>query len=100
MTHTRVLFFEPCRVKSLSAPALTRAFDFVVLFGRLRRLRSELPIQEAHGETMIGSYPRYDDGRYTTQIVVRGRDQSRVDAAVRDVEDLLKSLIDAKTPSQ
>lgn len=57
-------------------------------------------IQEAHGETMIGSYPRYDDGRYTTQIVVRGRDQSRIDAAVRDVEDLLKRLIEAKTPLQ
>lgn len=49
-------------------------------------------IQAVHSDTMIGSYPRYDDGRYTTQIVVRARQQALVEAAVADVMEMLKDL--------
>ena len=49
-------------------------------------------IQDNHPDTMIGSYPRYDDGQYTTQIVVRGRSQSVVTAAVADVASMLQDL--------
>ncbi len=49
-------------------------------------------IQENHPETMIGSYPRFENGNYSTQIVVRGRDAEKVDAAVRDVDQMLEKL--------
>ena len=49
-------------------------------------------IQANHPDTMIGSYPRYDDDRYTTQIVVRSRDQQHIDAAVKDIEAMLSKI--------
>ena len=49
-------------------------------------------LQNTHSETMIGSYPQHKDGHYTTQIVVRGRDESKIDAAVVDIEAMLASL--------
>ena len=47
-------------------------------------------VQQAHPDTMIGSYPRYEDGNYSTQLVVRGRDQAAVDAAVADVRTIVE----------
>ena len=49
-------------------------------------------IQEDHPETMIGSYPKYDEGNYTTQIVVRGRDESVVQKAMVSVEEMLANI--------
>jgi molybdenum cofactor synthesis domain-containing protein len=49
-------------------------------------------IQDNHPETMIGSYPRYDDGKYSTQIVVRGRAELLVQAAIDDVTLMLQDL--------
>lgn len=51
-------------------------------------------IQEDHPDTMIGSYPRFEDGNHTTQIVVRGRAQEAVTAAVEAVENMLSALRD------
>ena len=49
-------------------------------------------IQKRHPDTMIGSYPKYDDGKYTTQIVVRSRTPAAVYEAVREVEKMLADL--------
>ena len=49
-------------------------------------------IQDAHPQIMIGSYPRFDEGNYSTQIVVRGRDQTLVDTAIEAVEALIRQL--------
>lgn len=49
-------------------------------------------IQDNHPETMIGSYPRFEDGNYSTQIVVRGRDDVGVAAALADVKEMLAGL--------
>jgi len=49
-------------------------------------------IQERHPDTMIGSYPRFEDGNYSTQIVVRSRDETLISAAVEDVEKMLLQL--------
>ena len=49
-------------------------------------------VQEAHGATMIGSYPQWTDGRFRTQIVVRGREQGAVDAALADVRAMVTEL--------
>jgi molybdenum cofactor synthesis domain-containing protein len=40
-------------------------------------------IQKAHPQAVIGSYPRYDGKRFSTEIVIRGRDIGAVEA-VRD----------------
>ncbi len=49
-------------------------------------------IQERHDTTMIGSYPRYEDGNYSTQIVVRGRQRAAVDEAANEVRAMVDSL--------
>ncbi len=42
-------------------------------------------IQDAHPKTLIGSYPKAADGRFTTQIVIRSRDEAILKAAAADV---------------
>ncbi|MEM8541835.1 MAG: competence/damage-inducible protein A [Pseudomonadota bacterium] len=49
-------------------------------------------LQKTHKETSIGSYPKFDGKRYSTQIVVRSRDQTAIDAAVEDIELALSDL--------
>lgn len=49
-------------------------------------------VQADHSDTMIGSYPRFENGKATTQIVVRGRDEIKVSAAVAAVEEMLNTL--------
>lgn len=47
-------------------------------------------IQNRHGAVAIGSYPRFDGGRYSTQIVVRGRDREVIEAACDDIRRMLE----------
>ena len=49
-------------------------------------------IQQAHPDTAIGSYPRFDGKSYSTQIVIRGRSEAAVLAAEQAVRDMLDSL--------
>lgn len=49
-------------------------------------------IQDAHPQTLIGSYPRATDGKFTTQIVIRSRDEAILLAAVRDVAEAVADL--------
>jgi len=49
-------------------------------------------IQKAHPETSIGSYPKYDGEKFFTQIVVRSREKTNQDAAVRDINSMLSEL--------
>lgn len=49
-------------------------------------------IQDAHPQTLIGSYPRATDGKFTTQIVIRSRDEAILMAAVRDVAEAVADL--------
>ncbi|MEL6751201.1 MAG: competence/damage-inducible protein A [Pseudomonadota bacterium] len=53
-------------------------------------------LQEKHPDTMMGSYPRYEDGNYSTQLVVRGRDLKAVEAAMADVSAMVSELSAAK----
>ncbi len=54
-------------------------------------------IAAAHGETIIGSYPSFADGKFRNQIVVRGRDAEKVAAARRAIEAMLAEIrADAK----
>jgi molybdenum cofactor synthesis domain-containing protein len=49
-------------------------------------------IQDAHPQTLIGSYPRATDGKFSTQIVIRSRDEAKLMAAVKDVAEAVADL--------
>ena len=53
-------------------------------------------IQKNHPNTSIGSYPKFERGKYSTQIVIRARKQDYLDNAVNDVNLMFKQLINSK----
>lgn len=55
-------------------------------------------IQADQPDVAIGSYPQFDGKRFSTQIVLRGRDPANLDAAQAAVEGMLADLGDTKTP--
>jgi molybdenum cofactor synthesis domain-containing protein len=54
-------------------------------------------IQKAHPETSIGSYPKYQGQFFSTEIVVRARDQALLDAAADDVRSMIETIRQSKT---
>jgi molybdenum cofactor synthesis domain-containing protein len=58
-------------------------------------------IATAHPDTSIGSYPYIEDtGKPNTNVVVRARDQAKLDAAMADVKAMLTALNGARNPGQ
>ncbi|CAD7046944.1 competence/damage-inducible protein A [Pseudorhizobium endolithicum] len=55
-------------------------------------------IQKAHPSTSIGSYPKYDGMRFSTEIVVRARNEADLAAAASDVEQMILSLGESRPP--
>jgi molybdenum cofactor synthesis domain-containing protein len=53
-------------------------------------------IQKAHPDTIIGSYPKYQDGAFWTELVVRARTRDALDAAVADVRAMVDAADAAK----
>ncbi len=49
-------------------------------------------VQKNHPETSIGSYPKYDGQRFSTEIVVRARDMTVLHAAAQAVSDMLEKI--------
>jgi len=49
-------------------------------------------IQKAHPETIIGSYPKYLDGTFWTELVVRARSKEALEAARAAVQAMVDSL--------
>ncbi|WP_430250126.1 competence/damage-inducible protein A [Neorhizobium sp. DAR64860/K0K1] len=49
-------------------------------------------VQKAHPETSIGSYPKYDGKRFSTELVVRARDPQVLDAAAQAVADMIANI--------
>lgn len=56
-------------------------------------------IQQKHPDTIIGSYPKYLDGTFWTELVVRARDQDAVDRAKTAIEAMLAEIEAAKAAS-
>jgi molybdenum cofactor synthesis domain-containing protein len=50
-------------------------------------------IQKAHPDTIIGSYPKYLDGKFWTELVVRARDAVALEAARAEVEAMVAGLV-------
>ena len=46
-------------------------------------------IQDAFPDVAIGSYPKSVDGRYATDLVIRSRDEARLEAAAKAVGELV-----------
>ena len=55
-------------------------------------------IQKAHPDTIIGSYPKYQDGAFWTELVVGSRDSDALAVTVGEVEDMLAAITAAKRP--
>lgn len=49
-------------------------------------------IQKAHPDTIIGSYPKYRDGTFWTELVVRSRSEAALAAARKAVEAMVASV--------
>jgi molybdenum cofactor synthesis domain-containing protein len=49
-------------------------------------------VQKSHPETSIGSYPKYDGQRFSTEIVVRARDAAALHAAAQDVSAMIDAI--------
>ncbi|MBT9370400.1 competence/damage-inducible protein A [Rhizobium sp. CSW-27] len=49
-------------------------------------------IQKAHPDTSIGSYPKYDGQRFSTELVVRARDAETLDAAAAAISAMIRDL--------
>lgn len=49
-------------------------------------------IQKENPETIIGSYPKFENGRFSTELVVRGSDVAKIDVAVSAIETMIATL--------
>jgi molybdenum cofactor synthesis domain-containing protein len=49
-------------------------------------------VQAAHKDTSIGSYPKYDGKAFSTEIVIRARDEGACEAAARAVEEMIEEI--------
>ncbi|MCY0095281.1 competence/damage-inducible protein A [Hoeflea ulvae] len=49
-------------------------------------------VAKAHPDVNIGSYPRFSGTTFSTEIVIRGRDQAAIAAAKADVETMLADV--------
>ncbi len=49
-------------------------------------------IQDEHPNTIIGSYPKFENGNLSTQIVVRSRDEEAMNEAVEAVNEMVVGI--------
>ncbi len=53
-------------------------------------------IQKSHPGTIIGSYPKYQDGTFWTELVIRSRDAAALAAGKAAVEAMVAGIAAAK----
>jgi molybdenum cofactor synthesis domain-containing protein len=56
-------------------------------------------IQKRHPETSIGSYPRFHENRFSTEIVIRSREDAPAEAAERDIIGMIAEIAATKASS-
>lgn len=49
-------------------------------------------VQDAHPDTVIGSYPKFEEGKFSTELVVRARDEEKLDTAAAAIEKMLADI--------
>ena len=57
-------------------------------------------VQKAHPQTSIGSYPRFDGQKFSTEIVIRARDGADLCAAADAVSAMIETLSSQRSISQ
>jgi molybdopterin-biosynthesis enzyme MoeA-like protein len=50
-------------------------------------------IQKQNPDTIIGSYPKFENGRFSTELVVRGSDPQKIDAAAAEIDAMIAGLV-------
>jgi len=50
-------------------------------------------IQKANPDTVIGSYPKYQDGKFWTELVVRSRSREKLAKAKAEIEQMLAKIV-------
>ncbi|MHC1548831.1 competence/damage-inducible protein A [Phyllobacterium sp. K27] len=55
-------------------------------------------IQSENPDTIIGSYPKYENGRFSTELVVRARDMAKMTSAVTAVKAMIANLEATQLP--
>jgi molybdenum cofactor synthesis domain-containing protein len=77
---------------SQGVPVISRSVRAAVPEGRIAAGLEA--IQNSHPDLRIGSYPFFDQaaGSAATTLVVRGRERTDTDAAVREIVDMIQSL--------
>lgn len=53
-------------------------------------------VQKAHPDTSIGSYPRFDGQRFSTEIVIRSREEAPAVAAEKDILSMISEIAASK----
>ncbi|MBO3759990.1 competence/damage-inducible protein A [Ciceribacter sp. L1K22] len=53
-------------------------------------------IQKNNPETSIGSYPKFDGDRFSTELVIRARQSERIDAAEKDILAMIAEIAATK----
>lgn len=53
-------------------------------------------VQKAHPLTNIGSYPKFDGKSFSTDLVIRGRDEALIEAAEADVRAMIEAIAASK----
>ncbi|AUX76340.1 MULTISPECIES: competence/damage-inducible protein A [Sinorhizobium] len=71
-------------------PVLSRTVRSPFGEGDIGTLLTE--VQKHHPETSIGSYPKFDGKSFSTDIVIRGRDESAIAAAEADVAAMIEAI--------
>jgi molybdenum cofactor synthesis domain-containing protein len=49
-------------------------------------------IQSTHPDTIIGSYPKYENGKFSTELVIRARDNEKLTAAAEAVKTMIANI--------
>ena len=49
-------------------------------------------IQAAHPDTIIGSYPKYENGKFSTELVISARDEEKLLAAESAVKEMVANI--------
>ncbi|MFC3162745.1 competence/damage-inducible protein A [Ciceribacter thiooxidans] len=57
-------------------------------------------VQGAHPSTSIGSYPKFDGERFSTELVVRSRDEIALDAAASAISAMIEKIAEQKQTVQ
>lgn len=65
------------------------SFGEGVIGGRLGEIQNENP------ETIIGSYPKFENGRFSTELIVRGRELEKIEVAIKAIEAMITQLANA-----